>query len=68
MSVIRHNDMPLVDLVDPPLWTIRISHREMGERTAELLLDLINGIHREAPQVVTRPVLIGRRSTQRLQQ
>lgn len=66
MSVIGHNDMPLVDLVDPPLSTIRISHREMGERTAELLLDLINGIHLQAPQLVTRPLLIARSSTRSL--
>jgi LacI family transcriptional regulator len=67
MSVIGHNDMPLVDLVNPPLSTIRISHREMGERTAELLLDLINGIHLQAPQLVTRPLLIARSSTRPLQ-
>jgi LacI family transcriptional regulator len=67
MSVIGHNDMPLVDLVDPPLSTIRISHREMGERTAELLLDLISGSPLQAPQLVTRPQLIARGSTRPLQ-
>jgi DNA-binding LacI/PurR family transcriptional regulator len=39
----------------------------MGERTAELLLDLINGIHLQAPQLVTRPLLIARSSTRPLQ-
>lgn len=63
VSVIGHNDMPMVDLVNPPLSTIRISHREMGEHTGELLLNLINGTHQGVPQVVTRPSLIVRRST-----
>lgn len=63
VSVIGHNDMPLVDLVSPPLSTIRISHREMGERTGEMLLELIDGHHQGAPQVVTRPLLVVRAST-----
>jgi len=29
ISVVGHNDMPLVDLVSPPLTTVRIEHREM---------------------------------------
>jgi LacI family transcriptional regulator len=66
LSVIGHNDMPLVDLVDPPLSTVRISHREMGEQTGELLLDLIEGVRTDAPRVVTAPLLVVRRSTQRL--
>jgi LacI family transcriptional regulator len=66
LSVIGHNDMPLVDLVDPPLSTIRISHRQMGEQTGELLLDLIDGMRGDAPRVVTAPVLVARRSTQPL--
>jgi LacI family transcriptional regulator len=66
LSVIGHNDMPLVDLVDPPLSTVRISHREMGEQTGELLLDLIEGVRTDAPRVVTAPLLVIRRSTQRL--
>ncbi|WP_441230470.1 LacI family DNA-binding transcriptional regulator [Tardiphaga sp. 215_C5_N2_1] len=64
LSVIGHNDMPLVDLVDPPLSTIRISHREMGEQTGQLLLDLIEGVRGDARYVVTAPLLIVRRSTQ----
>jgi LacI family transcriptional regulator len=64
VSVIGHNDMPLIDLVDPPLSTIRISHREMGAQTGELLLDLIEGIRGDAPHVVTAPLLVARRSTQ----
>jgi len=34
ISVVGHNDMPLVDLVSPPLTTVRIEHREMGRGAA----------------------------------
>jgi LacI family transcriptional regulator len=67
VSVIGHNDMPLVDLVSPPLSTVRISHHEMGERTGALLLDLITGTHQGALQIVTSPVLVARGSTQPLE-
>jgi LacI family transcriptional regulator len=67
VSVIGHNDMPLVDLVDPPLSTVRISHHEMGERTGELLLDLITGARQGALQIVTSPVLVPRASTRALE-
>ncbi len=63
VSVVGHNDMPLVDLVNPPLSTVRISHHEMGERTGELLLDLITGARQGALQIVTSPVLVARGST-----
>jgi len=64
LSVVGHNDMPLVDMVDPPLTTIRISHREMGEEAARLLLARIDGDMCPSPIVhVTRPVLVVRGST-----
>ncbi len=37
ISIVGHNDMPLVDMVQPPLTTIRISHKEMGRQAADLL-------------------------------
>ena len=33
--------MPFVDMIAPPLTTIRIRHREMGAQAARLLLRLI---------------------------
>ena len=36
-----HNDMPLMDMVDPPLTTIHIHHGDMGRQAAELLLKRI---------------------------
>ncbi len=41
ISVTGHNDMPLVDIVQPPLTTIRIFHDRIGREGARLLLDCI---------------------------
>jgi LacI family transcriptional regulator len=62
VSVVGHNDMPLVDMVAPPLTTIRIGHAEMGAEAARLLLRQIG---ESTPPVtrVTTPVLIVRGST-----
>ena len=62
MSVMGHNDMPLVDVTTPALTTIRIRHREMGLEAARLMLLAIAG-ERAAMGVVLRPELIVRAST-----
>lgn len=41
VSVTGHNDMPLVDMVQPPLTTVRISHDRIGREGARLLLERI---------------------------
>ena len=63
ISVVGHNDMPLVDLISPPLATIRISHKEMGRQAAQLLEQAIE--HQEGPirNVVLPSELIIRSST-----
>ena len=63
MSVTGHNDMPLVDMVEPPLTTIRLPHRELGWRAAEMLFDEIEGRSLSASTVVLRPELVVRAST-----
>jgi len=55
--------MPLVDMVDPPLTTIRLPHRELGWRAAEMLFDEIDGRSMSASTVVLRPELVVRKST-----
>jgi LacI family transcriptional regulator len=64
ISVIGHNDMPLLAQVNPPLTSVRIQHYEMGFRAARLLIDAL----RERPgsqdaTVVLRPQLVVRAST-----
>ncbi|MDO8212513.1 LacI family DNA-binding transcriptional regulator [Conexibacter sp. CPCC 206217] len=43
VSVTGHNDMPLVDRVDPPLTTVAIPQDEIGAAAARLLLERIDG-------------------------
>src|SRR5690606_3733280 len=63
VSVIGHNDMPLVDRVSPPLTTVRILHYEMGFRAARLLLDSLRGVPGTTSTVVLRPELVVRASS-----
>jgi LacI family transcriptional regulator len=63
VSVVGHNDMPLVDMVSPPLTTVRISHREMGEEAARMMLEELSGRgHRECAVTLT-PTLVVRSSS-----
>jgi LacI family transcriptional regulator len=68
ISVVGHNDMPLVDLISPPLTTVRIEHREMGRGAAKLLLNEIDNRDTAAQDaaaqhVILQPGLIVRAST-----
>ena len=63
ISVVGHNDMPYVDLVAPPLTTVRIAQRDMGEAAAQLLLDLITHPAVKTAHIVLAPQLIVRAST-----
>ncbi len=66
MSLTGHNDMPLLDQIDPPLTTVRIQHYEMGFRAARLLLEALQGTPgSRATTVVLRPELVVRGSTAR---
>ena len=62
ISVTGYNDAPFVDMVSPPLTTIRIKQHEMGVEAARLLLALMNGQEITA-DVLLRPELVQRRST-----
>jgi LacI family transcriptional regulator len=64
ISLAGHNDMPLMDVVSPPLTTVRIEHREMGQIAAKLLVETIKRGSNEVRHVVLRPELVVRRSTQ----
>lgn len=63
ISVTGHNDMPLVDMVAPPLTTIRLPHRELGWRAAQLLFEGLDEQQLSAATVVLRPELVVRAST-----
>lgn len=63
ISITGHNDMPLVDMVQPPLTTIRISHDLIGREGARLLLERIARPDTPTVQICTAPELILRAST-----
>ena len=64
VSVTGHNDMPLVDMVEPPLTTVRIGPRAMGLEAGRLLLALLRGEPgAEERRVLMEPELVVRAST-----
>jgi LacI family transcriptional regulator len=63
VSIVGFNDMPFVDKFAPPLTTVRLPNRELGEEGAALLLDRIAG-QTPAAKTITLPVtLVVRGST-----
>ena len=63
VSVVGHNDMPYVDMLSPPLTSVRIAQRDMGEQAARLLLDRIAHPALRRNHIVLKPTLILRGST-----
>jgi len=63
VSVVGHNDMPYVDMLSPPLTTVRIAQRKMGNQAARLLLDQIANTAARPQRIVLEPTLIVRGST-----
>ena len=64
-SVVGHNDMPLVDLVDPPLTTVRVAVDQMGRQAAQMLLDLLETPDQTPVTRLLSPQLVVRASTTR---
>ena len=63
VSVVGHNDMPLVDLIDPPLTTVRVAVEQMSQQAAQLLLDLLKTPEQAAVTRLLLPRLVVRGST-----
>jgi LacI family transcriptional regulator len=63
VSIVGHNDMPLVDMVSPSLTTIRIEHAQMGEEAARLLITQLSDRCIEPTAHLTEPKLIVRESS-----
>jgi LacI family transcriptional regulator len=63
VSVVGHNDMPYVDMLSPPLTTVRIAQREMGSQAAQILLEQIADSTAAHRRIMLRPELIVRAST-----
>jgi LacI family transcriptional regulator len=63
VSVVGHNDMPFVDMVNPPLTTIRIGHHAMGVQAAQLILRRLRGEGDGEMEIRLKPELVVRGST-----
>lgn len=49
ISITGFDDIELATVVDPPLTTVHVPHRDMGRRAARALVDMINGGKDSAP-------------------
>ena len=63
ISVVGHNDMPLVDMIAPPLTTVRIPLARMSDHAAALLREHLADPNLPPTQRVLTPTLVVRAST-----
>jgi DNA-binding LacI/PurR family transcriptional regulator len=63
VSVVGFDDVPMAELFDPPLTTVRLFSADLGRRAVTLLFDLIDGNPPPTTEVVLPSRLIVRRST-----
>jgi DNA-binding LacI/PurR family transcriptional regulator len=63
VALAGYDDIAPAALMTPPLTTVRTSYYEFGRRSAELLLDLIDGRCEPPQRIVIRPELVIRGST-----
>jgi DNA-binding LacI/PurR family transcriptional regulator len=66
VSIIGFNDLPYMDIMPPPLTTMRSDFYEMARRAGEFLFQLIEDPSRPVPSVQFRPELVVRETTRRL--
>ncbi len=64
VSLIGYNDLPAMELVAPPLTTVRYPSKEIGRAAGELVLSVLRG--QEPADVCLEPALVVRASTRRL--
>jgi LacI family transcriptional regulator len=63
VSIVGFNDMPFVDRLRPPLTSVRIPKREIGQVAAELLLEQLTGHGDMSTEILLEPTLTLRGST-----
>ena len=63
VSVTGFNDMPFVDMMDPPLTTVRIPQYDIGAAAARAVLERLNGAAGESETIVLPSTLVIRGST-----
>ena len=63
LSIVGYNDMPLIDILDPPLTSIRISSEDMGRAAGLRLLRALLEEQGQNDRTVVEPILVIRGST-----
>ena len=63
MSLVGFNDMPFIDLLRPPLTTVRFPHYQVGTEAAQLLLERIGGHNGPVKILYLAPEFVARGST-----
>ena len=63
LSVVGFNDMPLADMLNPPLTTVSIPHHHLGEQAARLLIEEIESPDGPRHKILLTPTLAVRGST-----
>jgi len=63
VSITGYNDIPLLDLMQPPMTAVRVPYRQMGADAASLILALIAGKIVSPGRVLLTPTLAIRGST-----
>jgi LacI family transcriptional regulator len=66
VSIVGYNDMPLIDIVDPPLTSVRIASSDMGGLAGQRILAAIAGASLTEKLTLVQPSLVIRKSTRRL--
>jgi LacI family transcriptional regulator len=63
ISIVGFNDMPFLDRLRPPLTSVRVPQREIGQVAADLLLEQLSGGDPTATEILLEPTLMVRGST-----
>lgn len=63
ISITGYNDIPLLDLMQPPMTAVRVPYRQMGTEAAAALLSLIAGEEVPTAPMLLPPTLAIRAST-----
>jgi len=63
VSIVGYDDIATASIINPELTTIRQPKYVMGKKSAELILDMINGKDVENIHIVLEPELVKREST-----
>jgi LacI family transcriptional regulator len=66
VSLVGHNDMPMVDLIDPPLTTVHVAVEQMSDQAASLFLEHVANPALAPSTRVLMPSLVVRQSTGRV--